>query len=98
MLLEKQAGKNFYGFRWKGESLGWGYNVSDCGTKEEVLDRCKGLIRLNKEQIEKYHKEQKKDNNKGWNILIDQSTMEINIYTEFVKFLDENDICKEETL
>lgn len=80
MLLEKQADKNFYGFRWKGESLRWGYNVSNCGTKEEVLDRCKGLIKLNKERIEKYHKEQKKDSNKGWNILIDQSTMEINIY------------------
>lgn len=56
MLLEK-CSNNFYGFRWRGESLKWGYNVNDCGTADEVKMRLKNLIELENELIEKYTKE-----------------------------------------
>lgn len=53
MLLEK-CSNDFYGFRWRGESLKWGYNVNDCGTADEVKNRLESLIEIEEELIEKY--------------------------------------------
>ena len=84
MLLEKSEKGNFFGFRWRGSSLTLGYNVSDCGTLEEIKNRLHGLISVCNEFITKWEKQ----NSTLYKSLIEQNTKEIIIYNEILDFLE----------
>lgn len=79
MVLE--ASENFYGFRYENDPLRWGYNVSDCGTKEEVLKRIKRLIELTKEFIEDHTR-------KGYDVLVKHQQDELSMYNELYEYLN----------
>lgn len=82
-MLLKTNQKGFYGFRWRGDSLKWGYNVSDCGTIKDIERGLKDLIFVCNEFINKW----KKENESHYKILIDQNEKEIAIYNELLEFL-----------
>lgn len=66
-----------------------GFPVNQCGTKEEVLNHCKSIAELCKQNIEKYQKELAKDKKKlgGWGILIEHEQKELDMLTEFARIL-----------
>lgn len=44
ILLDiSETNPDFWAFRWENESLKWGYNVDNCGTYKEVINRLKYL-------------------------------------------------------
>lgn len=64
----------------------YGFPVNACGTKEEVLNHCKSISALCKNNINKYHKEQLKDP-KGWDALIEREEKELEALTAFENVL-----------
>lgn len=66
----------------------FGFPVNQCGTKEEVIKHCKSIGELCKQNIKKYNEELKKDNDKGWNILIEQNQKELEMLVKFKSILE----------
>lgn len=64
-----------------------GFPVNQCGTKEEVLERCKSIAELCKENIQKYQKELEKGETDGWKLLIEHEQKELEMLTEFARVL-----------
>ena len=79
-ILLEQESENFYGFRYENQSLKWGYNVNDCGTKQDVTQRIERLINLTKEFIESH-----KSN--GYETLTKWQQDELNMYNEMYEYL-----------
>lgn len=80
MLLEK-CNENFYGFRWEGESLEYGYNVNDCGNKQEICSRLKSLISIVNDQV-------KDCTIKGYDILVNSYKEEVKMYSEMLDVME----------
>lgn len=99
VLLEKEIGMdknwvlvdygdNFFGYGNKKDLNSWlGFPVNQCGTKEEVLNHCKSISNLCKQNIENYKSKYLKDCNTGWNVLIEHEEKELEILTSFLELL-----------
>lgn len=82
----------FYGYGTEMDHKSvWGLPVNQCGTKEEILENCLRLIEINKEYIQKYQKELKKEKKKpeGWKILLYCEQKKLEMHTEFARILKE---------
>ena len=66
-----------------------GFPVNQCGTQNEVLNHCKSIAELCKNNIAKYQKERSKDtkNISGWELLIQHEQKELEMLTEFARIL-----------
>lgn len=99
VLLEKETGMgesyvlvdygdNFFGYGNKEDLNSWlGFPVNQCGTKEEVLNHCKSISELCKQNIENYKNEFLKNHSEGWKVLINHEQKEFEILTSFAKLL-----------
>lgn len=65
-----------------------GFPVNQCGAKEKVINHCKSIAELCKQNIEKYRKEFSKDNHDGWNILIENNQKELEMLVKFKSILE----------
>lgn len=83
---------NFYGYGTESDhKSAWGLPVNQCGTREEVLENCMRMMKINKEYIHKYKKELAKEKRKpeGWKMMIDGEQKKLEMHTEFARILRE---------
>ena len=83
-----QYGENHFSYGARAEyNTICGAPIQQCGTKEEVINRCKRLIELKNKNIDHYKKEIQKDKQAGWNILINNSQNQIEMFNQFIDVL-----------
>ena len=64
-----------------------GFPVDQCGSKEDIINHCKLISELCKQNIEKYNKELAKEKPDGWKIMIEHEQKELEMLTEFTRVL-----------
>lgn len=83
-------GNGFYAYGTESDAHSFlGFPVTQCGTKEEVLQHCKSISELCCENIEKYQKEFAKQGTQGWKVMLEHEKKELEMLTEFARVLTE---------
>lgn len=87
VLVKRQDGRKWpYAFGCE-VFIKEGFPIDNCGTRTEIIDRCKSMIKLNKEYNNKYQENHEIDGKDGWLLLIKQNKEEIEALAEFVEVL-----------
>lgn len=65
----------------------YGFPINSCGTKEKVLNHCRSITELCKNNIKNYSEELIKSKSNGWELLIEHEQKELEALIEFINVL-----------